>query len=110
MKLREHNFKITLRGRKLKSTIHFPLKSALLYIRHSHVECSGVNPKQKQLMTLMACAHTARLWIVAQQARLSVGFSRQDYWNGLSSLPFPGDLPDPGSNLGALHCNRFFTF
>ena len=45
MKLREHNFKITLRGRKLKSTIHFPLKSALLYIRHSHVECSGLNLK-----------------------------------------------------------------
>ena len=26
---------------------------------------------------------------------LSMGFSRQEYWNGLSCLP-PGDLPDPG--------------
>ena len=26
---------------------------------------------------------------------LSVGFSRQEYWSGLS-LPSPGDLPNPG--------------
>ena len=34
-------------------------------------------------------------WTVAPQAPLYVGFSRQDYWNG---LPFPsqGNLPDPG--------------
>ena len=33
--------------------------------------------------------------VVAYQAPLSMGFSRQEYWNG---LPFssPGDLPDPG--------------
>ena len=35
------------------------------------------------------------LWIVACQAPLSVGFSRQEYWNGLPS-PFPGNLSDPG--------------
>ena len=27
------------------------------------------------------------------------GFSRQDYWNGLP-VPFPGDLPNPGIELG----------
>ena len=34
-------------------------------------------------------------WIVAQQAPLSMGFSRPEYWSG---LPFPsaGDLPNPG--------------
>ena len=26
---------------------------------------------------------------------MSMGFSRQEYWNGLS-FPLPGDLPDPG--------------
>ena len=31
----------------------------------------------------------------ASQAPLSMGFSRQEYWRGLSFLP-PGDLPDPG--------------
>ncbi|XP_070654113.1 EF-hand calcium-binding domain-containing protein 11 isoform X2 [Bos indicus] len=35
-------------------------------------------------------------WTVAQQALLSVGFSRQEYWSG-SPFPSPGDLPDPES-------------
>ena len=37
----------------------------------------------------------AILWTMAQQASLSMGFSRQEYHRG---LPFssPGDLPDPG--------------
>ena len=35
------------------------------------------------------------LWTVAHQAPLPMGFSRQEYWSGLS-FPPPGDLPDPG--------------
>ena len=35
------------------------------------------------------------LWTVAHEAPLSMGFSRQEYWTGLSCPP-PGDLPDPG--------------
>ena len=35
------------------------------------------------------------LWTVAYQARLSTGFSRQEYWSGLPFLS-PGDLPNPG--------------
>ena len=35
---------------------------------------------------------------VAIQAPLSMGFSRQEYWNGLP-LASPGDLPDPGIEL-----------
>ena len=35
---------------------------------------------------------------VALQTPLSMGFSRQDYWSGLSCLP-PGDLPNPGIEL-----------
>ena len=34
--------------------------------------------------------------IVAHQASLSMGFSRQEYWSGLPCPP-PGDLPDPGN-------------
>ena len=39
-------------------------------------------------------------WTVARQVPLSMGFSRQEYWNG---LPFPslGDLPDPGIKFAA---------
>ena len=35
------------------------------------------------------------LWTVAHQAPPSIGFSRQEYWNGLP-FPSPGDLPNPG--------------
>ena len=34
-------------------------------------------------------------WTIAQQAALSMGFSRQGYWNGLP-FPSPGDSPYPG--------------
>ena len=39
------------------------------------------------------------LWTVARQAPLSMGFSKQEYWNG---LPFPslGHLPNPGTEHG----------
>ena len=34
-------------------------------------------------------------WTASYQTPLSMGFSRQEYWNGLP-LPSPGDLSDPG--------------
>ena len=34
-------------------------------------------------------------WTIAYQAPPSMGFSRQEYWNGLP-FPSPRDLPDPG--------------
>ena len=41
-----------------------------------------------------------------------MGFSRQEYWSGLSFLP-PGDLPDPGIKLTSpatpALADRFFT-
>ena len=40
-------------------------------------------------------------WTVAHQAPLSMEFSRQEYWSGLP-FPSPGDLPDPGIELGSL--------
>ena len=47
----------------------------------------------------------ATLWTVASQAPLSMGFSRQEYWNGLSFLS-PADLPTQGSNPGLLLCKQ----
>ena len=35
-------------------------------------------------------------WTVAHRALLSIGFSRQEYWSGLTCLS-PGDFPDPGT-------------
>ena len=44
---------------------------------------------------LQLCLTLCNLWIVACQAPLSMGFSRQEYWSG---LPWPpaGDLPNSG--------------
>ena len=39
-------------------------------------------------------------WTGTLQTPLSMGFSGQQYWSGLS-LPSPGDLPDPGIELGS---------
>ena len=38
-------------------------------------------------------------WTTAHQAPLSRGFSRQEYWRGLS-FPSRGDLPNAGIELG----------
>ena len=43
--------------------------------------------------------------IVAHQAPLSVGFSRQEYWSGLPCL-LQGIFPTQGSNLGLRHCQQ----
>ena len=51
------------------------------------------------LLLLLSCfSHDqpfATLHTVACQALLSMGFSRREYWSGLTCPP-PGDLPDPG--------------
>ena len=44
----------------------------------------------------------ATLWTVAHQAPLSMGFSRQEYWDGLPCPP-PGDLPDPGVETASVN-------
>ena len=41
------------------------------------------------------------LWTVACQTPLSMGFSRQEYQNGLPCPP-PGDLPNPGTEPASL--------
>ena len=54
----------------------------------------------------------AILWTGALQAPLFMGFSRQEYWNGLPCPP-PGDLPDPGiesrSLMSPALAGGFFT-
>ena len=49
---------------------------------------------------------------VAQQAPLSMGFSRQEHWNGLP-CPSPRDLPDlgiePVSLISLALADEFFT-
>ena len=40
-------------------------------------------------------------WTVTYQAPTTMGFPRQECWNGLP-FPFPGDLPNPGIEAGSL--------
>ena len=55
------------------------------------------------MTTVCACllSHVSRVrffttpWTVSHQLPLSMGFSRQEYWNGLP-FPLPEDLSDPG--------------
>ena len=58
------------------------------------------------------CQTFCVLWIVARQAPLSMGLSRQEYWSGLPCPP-SGDLPNPGiepvSLMSPALAGRFFT-
>ena len=60
---------------------------------------------------MCACSVFATPWTVALQAPVSLGFSRQEYWD---RLPFPTsrDLPDPGirpaSVVSPALAGRFF--
>ena len=46
-------------------------------------------------MFIQSCRLFATPQTVFHRAPLYMGFSRQEYWNGLP-FPFPGDLANPG--------------
>ena len=49
------------------------------------------------VLSLLSCVQfIATLWTVAHQPPQSMGFFRQEYWSR-SPFPFPGDLPDLGT-------------
>ena len=56
--------------------------------------------KSSKVKSLSRVRLLATPWTVAYQAPLSMGFSRQECWNGLP-FPSPGDLPDPGIEPGS---------
>ena len=74
------------------------------------------NPENQSLHALLSCFSCARrfatLWTIAHQAPPSMGFSRQEYWSGLTCPP-PGHLPDPGvkpnSLMSPVLAGEFFT-
>ena len=77
----------------LKASTYLRLPFTSLF-QDSLVENGGLVAK--------SCRTLETPWIVACQAPLSVEFSRQEYWSGLS-FPLPGDLPNQGSNPSLLH-------
>ena len=76
-----------------------------VYLAHS-LDCTCcANP-------LQSCLSLWTLWIGACQGPLSMGLTRQKYWNGLPCLS-PGDLPNPGIEpacfMAPALAGRFFT-
>ena len=51
--------------------------------------------KSLGVLVTKSCLTLETPWSIACQALLSMGFPRQEYWNGLP-FPSPRDLPDPG--------------
>ena len=51
-------------------------------------------------LVAQSCSILATRWTVACEAPLSMGFSRQKQWSGLS-FPSSGALPDPGIAPGS---------
>ena len=56
------------------------------------------------MCAVLSCSVHVQLFLipgtVAQQAPLSMGFSRQEYWSGWP-IPSPADLPNPGIESGS---------
>ena len=53
-----------------------------------------------KVKSLTCVQHFATPWTVAHQAPQFMGFSKQEYWNGLP-FPSPEDLPNPGIEPGS---------
>ena len=66
---------------------------------HSEAPSPETDLTGKELIIISVCVQLCPTlctpWTVAHQAPLAMGFSKQEYWRGLS-FPPPGDLPDPG--------------
>ena len=63
-------------------------------------EFFSTSPTSASLVA-QSCPSLCNPWTVAHQASLSMGFSRQEYWSGLS-FPTPGDLLDPRIETASL--------
>ena len=71
---------------------------------NKHFSTETIQRPQKRcsvsLITIIMCAQSlSRVWLFvtswSEASGSSVGFPRQEYWNGLP-FPIPGDLLDPG--------------
>ena len=69
--------------------------------RHPWQQSSKSKPTINTKVKLLSRVRLfATPWTVAYNASPSMGFSRQEYWNGLP-FPTPEDLPNPGIKPGS---------
>ena len=96
------------RNSKRSITTNWDLSLGLKIVQHKQINKCGpyILSRFSQVWVFV------NLWIVAHQAALSMGFSRQEYWSGLPWPP-PEDLPNPGIEPKSLTspalAGRFFT-
>ena len=88
------------------------LCSSVLLTRHWDNQARTPDPSWLRVQSLSRVRLFVTPWTTAHQAPLSMGFSRQEYWSGLSCPP-PGDLPNlgikPTSPADSCIAGRFFT-
>ena len=84
---------------------HFHIKASNVFIAYYHSSGSFLN-----FLCVLSCVLLfATSWTVPCQSPLSMGFSRQEYWNELL-FPPPVDLPNSGMELASLALTGgFFT-
>ena len=92
--------------RKQNTCLQRPLHSPFLPPPcPKHMHCVTSDSRLFMLACMLSHFNCVRplatLWTVALQAPLSMGFSRQEYWSGLS-FPSPGDPPNPGIKPSSL--------
>ena len=92
----------TVSGLIFRSLKHF--LSLFLYMVWGNVLISFFYIFGGDLFT-KSCPILVIPWTIAHQVPLSMRFSRQEYWSGLS-LPSPGDLPNPRIEPGSPHCRQ----
>ena len=74
---------------------------------HPSLISTTCSPSLQGLAHCWCCGLLSYVWLLgtpgttAHHAPLSMGFSRPEYWSGLP-FPFPGDLPDLGTELTPL--------
>ena len=77
-------------------SVHFHCSSHLgIHLSVQNIIRVNKSREENASITSVMSDSLQTLWTVAQQALLSIGFSRQEYWRGLLCA-FPGDLPNPG--------------
>ena len=85
---------LTCKPQLLARDAVFPLSSQFPSLHSLCLTVFGGGLVAKSCLTLVTP------WTVACQSPLSMGFSRQENWNGLP-FPSPRDLPDPGIKPGS---------
>ena len=77
--------------------------------RHGQGVSYWTDLEKVKVLVAQSCLILCDPMDLACQAPLSMGFSRQEYRNGLSFLS-PRDIPELGLNPGLLHCRQILYY